>query len=74
MDAPPYVPALDIDIVDLTGAGDALSAAVIFGLSEEIPVGEAIRLGVSAAALTLQSRETVCSDLSLENLYDQLFV
>jgi pseudouridine kinase len=69
-----HVPALDIDIVDLTGAGDALSAAVIFGLSEEIPVGEAIRLGVSAAALTLQSRETVCSDLSLENLYDQLFV
>jgi len=69
-----HVPALDIDIVDLTGAGDALSAAVIFGLLEEIPVGEAIRLGVSAAALTLQSRETVCPDLSLENLYDQLFV
>jgi pseudouridine kinase len=69
-----HVPALDIDIVDLTGAGDALSAAVIFGLLEEIPVGEAIRLGVSAAALTLQSRETVYPDLSLENLYDQLFV
>ncbi len=69
-----YVPALDIDIVDLTGAGDALSAAVIFGLLEEIPVGEAMRLGVSAAALTLQSRETVRPDLSLENLYDQLSV
>ncbi len=66
-----HVPALDIDIVDFTGAGDALSAAVIFGLLEEMPVGEAIRLGVSAAALTLQSRETVCQDLSLEKLYDQ---
>lgn len=69
-----HVPALDIEIVDLTGAGDALSAAVILGLLEEMPMDEAIRLGVSAAALTLQSRETVCHDLSLEKLYDQLVV
>jgi pseudouridine kinase len=69
-----YVPALEIDIVDFTGAGDALSAATIFGLLEEMPIDEAIRLGVSAAALTLQSRETVCHDLSLEELYDQLIL
>lgn len=69
-----HVPALDIDVVDFTGAGDALSAATIFGLLEEMPVGEAIRLGVSAAALTIQSRETVCRDLSLERLYDQLVI
>jgi pseudouridine kinase len=69
-----YVPALNIEVVDSTGAGDALSAAVILGLLEEMPIGEAIRLGVSAAALTLQSRETVCRDLSLEKLYDQLIV
>jgi pseudouridine kinase len=69
-----HVPAVDIDIVDLTGAGDALSAATIFGLLEGMPMNEAIRLGVSAAALTLQSRETVCRDLNLEKLYDQLVV
>ena len=69
-----HVPALNIEIVDFTGAGDALSAAVISGLLEGMPIGEAIRLGVSAAALTLQSRETVCRDLSLEKLYDQLIV
>lgn len=69
-----HAPALDIDIVDFTGAGDALSAAIIFGLLEEMPMDEAIRLGVSAAALALQSRETVCCDLSLERLYDQLIV
>jgi pseudouridine kinase len=68
------VPALDIEIVDLTGAGDALSAATIFGLLEDMPIGEAIRLGVSAAALTLQSRETVYRELSLEKLYDQLIL
>ena len=67
-----HIPALDIDVVDLTGAGDALTAAVIFGLLEEMPVGEAMRLGVAAAALTIQSRDTVIRDLSLEKLYDQL--
>ena len=69
-----HVPALNIDVVDSTGAGDALSATVIFGLLERIPVAEAIRLGVSAAALTLQSHETACGDLGLEKLYDQLIV
>jgi len=69
-----HVPALEIEIADLTGAGDALSGAIVFGLLEDMPIGEAIRLGVSAAALTLQSRETVCQDLSLEKLYDQLVV
>jgi pseudouridine kinase len=69
-----HIPALDIDVVDVTGAGDALSAAVIFGLLEEMPIGEAIRLGVSAAALTIQSRDTVYRELTLEQLYDQLIV
>lgn len=68
------VPALEIEVVDFTGAGDALSAAIIFGLLEGFPVNEAVRLGVSAAALTIQSCETVCQALSLEDLYDQLII
>lgn len=66
------VPALQRDIVDLTGAGDALIAAVIFGLLNDIPISEAVRLGVSAAALTIQCPETVCPDLSLDRLYGEL--
>jgi pseudouridine kinase len=69
-----HVPALTHDIVELTGAGDALTAAVIFGLLHGLDVGEAVRLGASAAALTLQSRETVSPDLSLERLYDPLVI
>ena len=69
-----HIPAVESEVVDLTGAGDALTAAVIFGLLNDFPVGEAVRLGASAAALTLQSRETVCSQLSLERLYDQLVI
>jgi pseudouridine kinase len=69
-----HVPAVEVEIVDLTGAGDALTAAVVFGLLNDFPVDEAMRLGTSAAALTVHSRQTVCTDLSLERLYDQLVI
>lgn len=69
-----HVPAIECEVVDFTGAGDALTAAVIFGLLNDLPVVEAVRLGTSAAALTLECRETVCPNLSLEGLYDQLVI
>ncbi len=66
------VPAVDVEVVDQTGVGDALTAATVFGLLNDFPVDEAVRLGVSAAALTLTCAETVRSDLSLDSLYDRL--
>jgi len=69
-----HLPALTVPIVDRTGVGDALTAAVVFGILEGLPASEAVRLGLSAAALTLQCRETVCPHLSLEDLYAQLVV
>ena len=69
-----HIPAIKTTIVDPTGAGDALSAAVIFALLNDIPLDDAVRLGVSAASLTLHSRGAVASDLSLEKLYDQLVI
>lgn len=68
------VPALEVEVVDPTGAGDALTAAVVYALLNDIPIDEAVRLGVSAAALTLSSAETVRQDLSLESLYAQLVI
>jgi pseudouridine kinase len=67
-----HIPAVKTDIVDPTGAGDALLATVVFGLLNDIPLDEAVRLGVTAAALTLRTRDSVVPDLSLERLYDQL--
>ncbi len=69
-----FVPALEVDVVDPTGAGNALTATVIYALLNDVPLDEAIRLGVSAATLTLDSHETVRSDLSLESLYAQLII
>lgn len=67
-----HIPAMRTEIVDPTGAGDALAAALIYALLNEIPLDEAVRLGVSAAALTLRSPGTVAPDLSLERLYEEL--
>ncbi len=66
-----HVPAFKTQVVDRTGAGDALTAGVVFGLLNKFPVDEAVRLGASAAALTLQCHESVCPDLSLDSLYDR---
>jgi pseudouridine kinase len=69
-----YVPAIRCEIVDYTGAGDAMTAAVVYGLVHGFSIGEATRLGISAATLTLRCSDTVCPDLSLERLYDQLVI
>jgi pseudouridine kinase len=67
-----HIPAVRTKILDPTGAGDALTATVIFGLLNEIPLDDSVRLGVTAASLTLRHRGTVVQDLSLEMLYDNL--
>jgi pseudouridine kinase len=73
-DANGYVPSIAVEVIDPTGAGDALTAAVVYALLNDIPVDEAVRLGVSAATLTIESIDTVRQDLSLESLYAQLVI
>ncbi len=69
-----HVPAIRTDVVDPTGVGDAMTATVIFALLNHMPLDDAVRLGVSAAALTMGHRGTVVSDLTLEKLYDKLVI
>ncbi len=69
-----FIPAINTRVVDPTGAGDAFSGAVIFGLLNDVALDEAMRLGVTAASLTLQSNHTVLPDLTQDVLYDQLAI
>lgn len=69
-----FIPPRYADMVDSTGTGDALTAAIIFGLINGFEVTECMRLGAAAAGLTLQTEETVVPDLSLDLLYDHLVV
>lgn len=69
-----FIKAIKTRVIDSTGAGDALTGAVIFGLMNEVELDEAMRLGVTAASLTLRTRETVRADLNQELLYDELVI
>jgi ribokinase len=55
------VPALPVQVVDSVGAGDAFNAGLAVGLSEGRSTLEAIALGVTAASLSTQRRETIAS-------------
>ncbi len=73
-DASGHLSALRTEIIDPTGAGDAFTAVLLYGLLNGFPVDDAVRLGISAASLALNAAGTVPADLSLERLYDQLVV
>ncbi|GAB4279928.1 MAG: PfkB family carbohydrate kinase [Candidatus Promineifilaceae bacterium] len=68
------IPARYSQFVDSTGTGDALTAAIIFGMLNELPDIESMRLGAAAVSLTLQTAETVVPNLSLDMLYEHLIV
>ncbi|HSH03605.1 MAG TPA: carbohydrate kinase family protein [Anaerolineae bacterium] len=69
-----YIPARYSEMVDSTGTGDAVTAALIFGILNEMAVLEAVRLGAAAAGLTLQTHDTVVEELDLDMLYQHLIV
>jgi pseudouridine kinase len=69
-----HIPALRTEIVDPTGAGDALTAAVIFGLLNDFELDDALQLGVSAASLALRYQGAAIPDLSLDKLYEKLVI
>jgi pseudouridine kinase len=64
-------PSVD-DIADVTGAGDSLAAGVLSGLLSGLDLAEAVRHGVAAAAITVQSPFAVAENLSPELLNTML--
>jgi pseudouridine kinase len=73
-DSSGHVPAVATEVVDAAGAGDALTAGVIFGLLNDFALDEAVKLGAAMASLTMLVTETVHPELSLERAYAHLEV
>ena len=55
------IPALRVNPVDTVGAGDAFNAGLAVGLSEGQSILHSIALGVTAASLSTEKRETLAS-------------
>ena len=53
-------PAMKVNVVDTTGAGDAFFAGAAIGLTYGKTVGEACVIGTRLAAFVIASRENVC--------------
>ncbi len=67
-----YLPSNATNVVDSTGTGDAITAAILFGKSEGLQTLECMKLGVAAAGMTLQTADSVYQSISLDELYDHL--
>lgn len=70
-----FVPAPQAEIRSVTGAGDSLTAGLIFALLSRLEPRAALRFGVAAAGLTLQYEGAVRPDLSvslIENAVKEL--
>ncbi len=70
--APTHLAAHPAQVVDVTGAGDAMLGAFVHGLLSERSVLEAAAWGHVAARLTIESEATVRPDLTHELLVDTL--
>lgn len=51
------------EVVDVTGAGDALVAGLVYGIYKGYSLGVAARFGLGAAALTISTKEAVRRNL-----------
>ncbi len=67
-----YQPARPARLVDATGAGDALAAALIEALLRDEPIGACLQRGLAAAAITCESEDTVAPSMSMETIQQRL--
>lgn len=55
-------------VKNATGAGDAFLSAIIYALIESEKIEEAIKYGMSAAYITVESEKTVSENISIEEI------
>ncbi|WP_027963963.1 carbohydrate kinase [Halalkalibacillus halophilus] len=57
------IPSKNVDVVDVTGAGDAFAAGFIYGFINNQTLKETCKLGMASALLTLQSSQSCTENL-----------
>ena len=60
------VPCLPVELVNATGGGDAVMAALVRAYLDGRSAGAAARFALAAGAIAVESAETVCAGLSAE--------
>jgi pseudouridine kinase len=63
------IPAIQTQVVEVTGAGDAFVAGVAYGFLQDHPFRDSCRFGLAAAHLTLQTADSVSSLLNEQSIH-----
>lgn len=63
-----YYQSYETQVLDVTGAGDSLTAGLIYGLLKYGDMDAACRTGLAAAAVTVASKETVSKAMNESNV------
>lgn len=67
-DGDTHISAMKVEVVDVTGAGDAFAAGTLYGILQGNTLTDACRFGIAASALTLQTVHSVRPDLNIDQL------
>ena len=67
-----YLPCMPVQLTNATGAGDAFTAALVWAGLDGRSLIDAVRAGMAAAALTVESEQTVNPELSEQALLKRM--
>lgn len=59
-----HLPPIPVEVMNTTGAGDALLAGVVHGFARQMPMIDSVVVGLKAARATLMTAKSVNSELS----------
>ncbi len=60
--------AEDVDVVNVTGAGDAFVAGLAYGYMHELPLLQTVQFAISVSLLTISHADTIHPDLSYKHV------
>jgi len=62
------IPIIESNIVSTTGAGDSFLAAVVWAYLNDFSIEKSAKVGIAASSITVKSKLTVSTDMSVENI------
>ncbi len=67
-----YKKGYKADVVNVTGAGDSFSGAMLYGFSKSYSDEKILNLGMGASLLTIENVETCYKDLTVKKIWERL--
>jgi len=64
------IPPLSVKVINYLGAGDSVAAGLAHGIHNQLPIEDALRIGIASATATLQTPAT--ADIGSKTIVDQL--